>query len=621
MNSSSSRNTQIISVFAAGQTSTTELANIFGVSVSTIRRVLTSAALAGVIIGTAVAPNTAEAALSGADKEAADNYFSNNPEIAHFKPELVTRVYESDTLQQANDALKGNSYYTGYDNGDRVVQILPIKPTQDDAQKPQNSLAPIVPIEPVVTPPDAQSTHTASKLVDEPPVLNAPAKTTSLAEKLASRSGYDQLQDVKINSIKTAQTTRDDGQDLKIEQASSAAAFALGRADAAHKNAMDNEAVLDAKIDQNKNDQKGIDDKQDNDIKAATMGVNYARQQIDKETSARLESDNNLQAQIDGAAMQQANRDRTAQQHVSLEAAVDGATGQTGPVGADGAKGTDGKDGTAGRDGVDGKDGKDGAKGDTGAAGQNGRDLTQDHYSRMNAAAALAASHVEQDEIDQNKSALSDVKGTAEQAANDSKTAQDTAEGAAKQLQMVQSDKYQRMVQAKTQAEIDASAHATQQKVAQQQQAAENKTAMAAKQQKIESVYYGEQIQTLAQTQQEQQGEILAESHSRAVADAQTLGQANDFTNKKFNDLKSEVDGNKKEAAAGSASAMAQANIPQVQESQQFAVGAGVGGYDSQNAISVGASFHASRATIVKMSVSDDTQSNFGYGAGVSVGW
>ena len=609
MNSSSSRNTQIISVFAAGQTSKNELANIFGVSLSTIRRVLTSAALAGVVIGTAVAPNNAEAALSGADKAAADNYFSTNPEIAQFKPELITRVYESDTLQQANDALKGNSYYTGYDNGDRVVQVLPIKPTQDDAQKPQTPLAPIAPVEPVVTPSDAQSTHTDSQLTDEPPVLNTPAKTTSLAEKLASRSGYDQLQDVKINSIKTAQTTRDEGQDLKTEQANSAAAFALGRADAAHKNAMDNEAVLDAKIDQNKDDQQGIDGKQDNDIKAASMGVNYARQQIDKETSARLVSDNNLQAQIDGAAMQQANRDRTAQQHISPVAAVDGTNGQTGPVGADGAKG------------ADGKDGKDGAKGDTGAAGQNGRDLTQDHYSRMNAAATLAASHVEQDEIDQNKSALSDVKGTAEQAANDSKTAQDTAEGAAKQLQMVQSDKYQRMVQAKTQAEIDASAHATQQKVAQQQQAAEKKSAMAAKQQKIESVYYGEQIQTLAQTQQEQQGEILAESHSRAEADAQTLGQANDYTNKKFNDLKSEVDGNKKEAAAGSASAMAQANIPQVQESQQFAVGAGVGGYDSQNALSVGASFHASRSTIVKMSVSDDTQSNFGYGAGVSVGW
>jgi len=137
----------------------------------------------------------------------------------------------------------------------------------------------------------------------------------------------------------------------------------------------------------------------------------------------------------------------------------------------------------------------------------------------------------------------------------------------------------------------------------------------------VRSAYYDQQITALNAESEQNHAEILAESHSRAVADAQTLGQANDYTNKKFNDLKSEVDGNKKEAAAGSASAMAQANIPQVQESQQFAVGAGVGGYDSQNAISVGASFHASRATIVKMSVSDDSQSNFGYGAGVSVGW
>ena len=137
----------------------------------------------------------------------------------------------------------------------------------------------------------------------------------------------------------------------------------------------------------------------------------------------------------------------------------------------------------------------------------------------------------------------------------------------------------------------------------------------------VRSAYYDQQITALNAEAEQNHSEVMAESHSRAVADAQTLSQANDYTNKKFNNLKSEVDGNKNEAAAGSASAMAQANIPQVQESQQFAVGAGVGGYDSQNAISVGASFHASRATIVKMSVSDDSQSNFGYGAGVSVGW
>ncbi|NIA87599.1 YadA-like family protein [Rahnella aceris] len=138
---------------------------------------------------------------------------------------------------------------------------------------------------------------------------------------------------------------------------------------------------------------------------------------------------------------------------------------------------------------------------------------------------------------------------------------------------------------------------------------------------RVRSSYYDQQITALNAEAEQNHAEILSESHSRAAADAQVLQKSQDYTNSKFSALKSEVDDNKKEAAAGSASAMAQANIPQVQESQQFAVGAGVGGYDAQNALSVGASFHASRSTIVKMSVSDDTQSNFGYGAGVSLGW
>src|SRR5476649_1524425 len=139
--------------------------------------------------------------------------------------------------------------------------------------------------------------------------------------------------------------------------------------------------------------------------------------------------------------------------------------------------------------------------------------------------------------------------------------------------------------------------------------------------QQVRSASYDQQIIALNAQAEQNHAEVLSESHSRASGDAQTLQQSQDYTNHKFADLKSQVDDNKKQAAAGSASAMAQANIPQVQESQQFAVGAGIGGYDSENALSVGASFHAGSATIVKMSVSNDTQSNVGYGAGVSVGW
>ncbi|WP_226790022.1 YadA C-terminal domain-containing protein [Rahnella sikkimica] len=140
-------------------------------------------------------------------------------------------------------------------------------------------------------------------------------------------------------------------------------------------------------------------------------------------------------------------------------------------------------------------------------------------------------------------------------------------------------------------------------------------------QQQVRSAYYDAQITTLNAEAEQNHAEVLSESHARYQADKQVLSDSESYTNQKFSDLKSQVDDNKKEAAAGSASAMAQANIPQVQESQQFAVGAGIGGYDSENALSVGASFHAGQATIVKMTVSDDSQSNVGYGAGVSVGW
>lgn len=92
-------------------------------------------------------------------------------------------------------------------------------------------------------------------------------------------------------------------------------------------------------------------------------------------------------------------------------------------------------------------------------------------------------------------------------------------------------------------------------------------------------------------------------------------------SNQSFASLKSEVDGNRDRADAGIAGVAAMANIPQVQESQQFALGAGMGGYGSEQAVAVGASFHATQSTIVKLTVSNDTQHNFGWGAGASYGW
>ena len=89
----------------------------------------------------------------------------------------------------------------------------------------------------------------------------------------------------------------------------------------------------------------------------------------------------------------------------------------------------------------------------------------------------------------------------------------------------------------------------------------------------------------------------------------------------KFNDLKNQVESNRKHASAGTSSAMAMANIPQVLQDQTFAVGAGVGGYDGENGIAVGFSARVSESLVVKATVSDDSQQNVGYGAGVTIGW
>ncbi|TBL44562.1 YadA C-terminal domain-containing protein [Hafnia alvei] len=116
----------------------------------------------------------------------------------------------------------------------------------------------------------------------------------------------------------------------------------------------------------------------------------------------------------------------------------------------------------------------------------------------------------------------------------------------------------------------------------------------------------------------------IAENHRRNTENSAAIranAQRLDSVEQHQSSQDSRIDENKKQASAGVSAAFAQANIPQVTENQQFAVGAGVGGYDNENAIAVGASFHATSNSVVKLTVSDDSQDNVGYGAGVSVGW
>ncbi|MFO6300190.1 YadA C-terminal domain-containing protein [Rahnella selenatireducens] len=276
-------------------------------------------------------------------------------------------------------------------------------------------------------------------------------------------------------------------------------------------------------------------------------------------------------------------------------------------------------------------------------------------HASINATAALKGNFIQSGLIKANQDAIADGKvkqqATDERQDKATETAQNDIDGANARENIRQSNRIQGMVAAhdaaQTASTMQASIPIVQQDTARlakmnaaatnaevhaliTQQAADHQTiakltATPAQQpvvqQQVRSAYYDAQITTLNAEAEQNHAEVLSESRARYQADKKVLSDSESYTNQKFSTLKSEVDDNKKEAAAGSASAMAQANIPQVQESQQFAVGAGVGGYDSENALSVGASFHAGQATIVKVSVSDDTQDNVGYGAGVSVGW
>ena len=90
--------------------------------------------------------------------------------------------------------------------------------------------------------------------------------------------------------------------------------------------------------------------------------------------------------------------------------------------------------------------------------------------------------------------------------------------------------------------------------------------------------------------------------------------------NKNFNDLKNTVDANRKRAAAGIAGVAAMANIPEVNSHQTFSVGVGVGGFDGQQAVAVGASARVNDNLTVKASVAANNEEVV-WGAGAAFGW
>lgn len=101
----------------------------------------------------------------------------------------------------------------------------------------------------------------------------------------------------------------------------------------------------------------------------------------------------------------------------------------------------------------------------------------------------------------------------------------------------------------------------------------------------------------------------------------QVFAQAQSSSNAQFKNLKDEVDDNKKEARGGVASAVAIASMPQVEKDQAMMFSAGVGSFKNEQAISVGASFHASEHTVIKAGISDSTNNDLAMGAGIGIGF
>ena len=100
----------------------------------------------------------------------------------------------------------------------------------------------------------------------------------------------------------------------------------------------------------------------------------------------------------------------------------------------------------------------------------------------------------------------------------------------------------------------------------------------------------------------------------------QVFAQTQTNTHSQFKSLKDEVDGNKKEARGGVAAAVAMASMPQVEKDQAVMFSAGAGEFKGEEAVSVGASFHAGSA-VVKAGMSDSTNNDFAMGVGVGIGF
>ncbi|HEB5016438.1 TPA: YadA C-terminal domain-containing protein, partial [Enterobacter asburiae] len=144
-----------------------------------------------------------------------------------------------------------------------------------------------------------------------------------------------------------------------------------------------------------------------------------------------------------------------------------------------------------------------------------------------------------------------------------------------------------------------------------QQQAADAATVAAVNKAAVANVQSRQQAQ-----------ETTIQNHSAQLKNhEERITALENESNNNFRNLKDDVDNNRKRAAIGVASVAAMSNIPQVTDSQAFAIGAGVGGYDSQGAVAIGISARITDHIVTKASVGAGSFGGATYGAGVSFGY
>jgi autotransporter adhesin len=403
------------------------------------------------------------------------------------------------------------------------------------------------------------------------------------------QAAVDKDQDDHINAVQdAAQTANDRATDLEH------------RADAtegAIRETNDQLAVTDARSIDNATRLDGVEAKNDEQDKAISGKADQAA--LDKEVSDRQNGDKELQANIDKNKADQAVTD--ANQNAAIDGKVDKSTYAVDKVKQ--AVHDAAQDAAIVGLAVTKADKADlnkevAARKDADKVLQS--NIDSEAKTRANADTAL------KNNIDQNK---------AEQAKTD-----------AKQDKALSTETYNRIS-----ADTALKANIDQNKAAQAVTDSNQDKVIATKASKVELANEStarQKADSVLSSRIDTNDATLVQHDERITSNTQRIGTVEgrvsnleQSTNKRFNDIDKRIGDNRKVASAGIAGAGAMANIPQVTRDGNFSVGAGIGGYDGEQAVAVGFSARVTNSVTTKVSVSTNTQSEVLWGAGVGVEW